>query len=87
MEAFREFYPNHSYAIASQNELKIVRPNLLLSTDKLEESGFEVKDIHDVLKDCVAKYVAIVKGAHERQVEQVKGQESRVIYDQPKKNK
>lgn len=67
LEVYRTHYHTHSYAITSQSDLKIVRTNLLLSTDKLEESGFDVKDIHDVLKECVSKWVSITKGEDVRQ--------------------
>ena len=72
IEIYREFYPNHQYSIADKGDLKIVRTNLLLSTDKLEESGFEVKDIHDILRECVTRWVAIRKGQDVGQVEQAK---------------
>jgi 3,5-epimerase/4-reductase len=61
LEIYRQYRPNHSYAIADVKELKIVRTNLILSTDKLEESGFQVRDIHDVLVECVEKWMAIAK--------------------------
>ena len=61
LEEYRKYNPQHSYAIVGMEELKIVRTNLILSTDKLEETGFEVRDIHDVIPECVQKYVDIVK--------------------------
>lgn len=62
LEEYRKYYPNHSYAISSLNDLKLIRTNILLSTDKLEEDGFQIRDIHDVIPECVEKYVKIKKG-------------------------
>ena len=87
LEVYREFNTNHSYAIASPGEIKSVRTNLLLSTDKLEESGFDVRDIHDVLRECVTKWVAIAKGADVRQAEQIKISTPGALYDQTKERK
>jgi len=62
LEEYRKYNPNHSYAITDQAGTKLVRTNMILSTDKLEETGFAVRDIHDVLPECVEKYVKIQKG-------------------------
>ena len=61
LEEYRKYNPNHSYAIADMAELKMVRTNLILSTDKLEETGIQVRDIHDVLPECVEAYVKNIK--------------------------
>jgi 3,5-epimerase/4-reductase len=61
LEEFRKYFPTHSYSIIDPAELKKVRTNVILSTDKLEEAGFQVRDIHDILKECVEKYVSCLK--------------------------
>ena len=61
LEEYRKYAPTHNYAIASQRELKLIRSNVILSTDKLEESGFEIRDIHDVIYECVSKYIEMVE--------------------------
>lgn len=61
LEEYRKYNPNHNYSIIDIHELKMSRTNLLLSTDKLEETGFIVRDIHDVIPECVEQYVNIVK--------------------------
>lgn len=61
LEEYRKYNPNHSYAIVDLKELKIVRTNLVLSTDKLEETGFQVRDIHEILPECVEAYVKNIK--------------------------
>ncbi len=62
LEEYRKFDMTHNYAIASLEEIKVVRTNLILSTDKLEETGFMIRDIHEVLPECVEKYYQYVKG-------------------------
>lgn len=62
LEEFRKWVPTHSYAIVDYADLKKVRTNVILSTDKLEEAGFQVRDIHDILKECVSRYVECIKG-------------------------
>jgi len=62
LEIYRTFKNTHSYSITSQTDLKIARTNLVLSTDKLEETGFNVRDIHDCLYECVDKWIRIQKG-------------------------
>ena len=81
LEVYRKYKQNHSYSITSQNELKIVRTNLLLSTDKLEETGFDVRDIHDVLNECVDKYIRIGKGElDEGQAKQAESTKSGAVF-------
>lgn len=77
LEAYRTYKQTHSYSIVNQGELKIVRTNLLLSTDKLEETGFNIRDIHDVLSECVSRYIAIEKGEHTPQEYNQKDRESK----------
>lgn len=65
LEEYRKYVPSFNYAIADLHDLKIVRTNLILSTDKLEESGFNVRDIHDVIPECVQKYIEIVNAKNQ----------------------
>jgi dTDP-4-dehydrorhamnose reductase len=58
LEEYKKYDLAFGYAITDLNSLKMVRTNLILSTDKLEETGFTVRDIHDVLPECVEKWVA-----------------------------
>ena len=72
LEAYRTYDPNHSYAIMELSELKILRTNLILSTDKLEETGFIVRDIHDCLKECIESYFQILRSPNAGQIKQAK---------------
>jgi hypothetical protein len=40
-------------------KLQLVRTNLILSTKKLEQSGFKMPRIEDVLEECVRNYVGV----------------------------
>jgi hypothetical protein len=39
------------------NKLGLIRTNLLLSTIKLEKTGFKVRNINSVLEECVKEYL------------------------------
>ena len=59
LEEYRKHNVNYNYSIMELSELKSVRTNLLLSTDKLESTGFIIADIHERLKDCVDKFCTL----------------------------
>ena len=83
LEEYRKYDNNFSYSITTPSELKIVRTNLILSTDKLEESGFSVRDIHDVIYECVKEWVSLSKGAYAGQGRQPQAHESGAILNYP----
>lgn len=55
--AYAEYAPAHKYEVINYKKLNLVRTNLILSTKKLENSGFKVRDIHEVLEECVKSYL------------------------------
>lgn len=57
LEVYKKYVPGFNYEIVSAQSLKLVRTNLILSTEKLESSGFKVRDIHEVLEECVKGYL------------------------------
>ena len=58
MEAYKKIVPDFQYEVVDHKQLNLVRTNLILSTQKLEKSGFKVRDIHDVLDECIQGYLA-----------------------------
>lgn len=58
LETYRKYVPGFSYTTVPFDSLKLRRTNLLLSTRKLERSGFRVRRIRDVLDECVQKYLS-----------------------------
>ncbi len=61
LEVYRKYVPDFKYKIINSKELNLVRTNLILSTKKLEQSGFKTRDIHAVLEECVCAYENITR--------------------------
>lgn len=57
MQAYKKFVPHFKYETIGFKKLNQVRTNLILSTEKLEKSGFKIRNIHEVLEECVKEYV------------------------------
>ncbi len=57
LEAYKKYVPNFKYRVIKFKKLKLSRTNVLLSTRKLEKSGFKVRNIKEVLEECVKEYV------------------------------
>ncbi len=60
LEAYRRYAPCHRYEVIPFASLGVARTNLVLSTRKLERSGFTPRDIHEVLDECARAYSAAV---------------------------
>jgi 3,5-epimerase/4-reductase len=57
MQIYKKYVPDFEYEVIDYKKLNTVRTNLILSTEKLESSGFKVRDIHEVLEECVCQYL------------------------------
>jgi dTDP-4-dehydrorhamnose reductase len=57
LEAYKKYFPDFKFTVVPFNRLKLVRTNLLMSTRKLEKSGFKVRNINSVLEECVKGYI------------------------------
>lgn len=57
MQVYNKYVPNFEYKTIKLDELNLVRTNLILSTEKLERSGFKVRNINEVLEECVKNYL------------------------------
>jgi len=57
LEAYGKQASSHSYDIIDSKELNLVRTNLIMSVEKLEKKGFKVRNIHEVLEECVNQYL------------------------------
>jgi dTDP-4-dehydrorhamnose reductase len=57
LEVYKKFVPGFDYTIIPLKNLKLDRTNLVLSVRKLEKTGFKIRPIKDVLKECVESYV------------------------------
>ena len=57
LEIYKKHVPEHEYKTISVDRLNLVRTNLVMSVEKLEKEGFKVRDIHEVLEECVSQYL------------------------------
>ncbi|MBU1125447.1 MAG: NAD-dependent epimerase/dehydratase family protein [Candidatus Omnitrophica bacterium] len=57
MGLYNKYVPDSRYQVIPFGTLRLTRTNLLLSTRKLERTGFVVRHINDILEECVRGYV------------------------------
>ncbi|MDP2941082.1 MAG: sugar nucleotide-binding protein [Candidatus Omnitrophota bacterium] len=57
MEVYKKYNPGFSYEVIDFKQLNLSRTNLILSTEKLKNSGFKVRPIEEVLEECVQSYL------------------------------
>ncbi len=57
MEVYKKYNPGFSYEVIDFKQLNLSRTNLILSTEKLKDSGFKVRAIQEVLEECVQSYL------------------------------
>ena len=57
MKVYKKYVPGFNYKIIPFSKLNLVRTNLILSTRKLEKSGFRARPIREILEECVRDYV------------------------------
>ncbi len=57
LEVYKRYVPDFKYEVIDYKKLNLNRTNLILSTEKLERAGFKVRDIHEVLEECVKDYL------------------------------
>ncbi len=59
MEVYKKYVPEFEYTVIDHRKLGLVRTNLVMSTRKLEKSGFKVRKIEDILEECVKAYIGV----------------------------
>lgn len=57
LDIYRRYIPDFKYRVIDLKKLNLIRTNLILSTRKLERAGFIIRDIHEVLEECVQNYL------------------------------
>lgn len=57
MRVYQKYVPSFKYSLIDFRKLGLVRTNLVMSTAKLEKSGFKVRNINSVLEECVKGYL------------------------------
>jgi dTDP-4-dehydrorhamnose reductase len=57
LEAYKKYVPDYAYEVIPLKNLKLTRTNVVLSTNKLERTGFKVRSIKEVLEECVKAWI------------------------------
>jgi 3,5-epimerase/4-reductase len=57
LEVYKKYSPDFKYRIVGFKKLNLIRTNLVLSTRKLESTGFKIRGIKEVLEECVKGYI------------------------------
>jgi dTDP-4-dehydrorhamnose reductase len=57
MQAYKRYIPSFKYKVVSFQKLGVMRTNLIMSTAKLEKSGFKVRNINSVLEECLKNHL------------------------------
>ncbi len=57
MDEYKKYVPDFEYERIPLKKLNLTRTNLILSTKKLEKTGFKVRNIEEVLEECVRNYI------------------------------
>jgi len=57
LDVYKKYVPGYDYKVMDYNKLNLIRTNLKLSTKKLENSGFKIRNINQVLEECVKNYL------------------------------
>lgn len=56
LDVYCKYVPSFQYKVIDLKQLKLMRTNLILSTRKLERSGFKVRTVNEILEECVQEY-------------------------------
>ena len=59
LDVYKKYVPDFEYKVIDYKELNLVRTNLILSIQKLEKTGFEMRNIKEVLEGCVKEYTLL----------------------------
>ena len=57
MKVYQKYVPSYKFQLITPKKLKLIRTDLILSTAKLEKSGFKVRNINSILEECVKEYL------------------------------
>jgi len=58
MNEYKKYNTNFEFTIMRTEDLLLDRTNLLMNTKKLEKTGFKIREIKDIIPECVRKYVS-----------------------------
>lgn len=58
LDVYKKYVPEFKYEVIDYKQLHLIRTNLLLSARKLEKTNFTMRNINDVLEECVQGYLS-----------------------------
>jgi dTDP-4-dehydrorhamnose reductase len=59
LSVYKKHVPDFKYTVINYKDFKLERTNIILSPEKLQKAGFDIRDIHDVMEECVQEYLKI----------------------------
>ena len=57
LNTYKKYVPDFNYEIIDLKKFNLDRTNLIMSVKKLENTGFKMRKIDDVLEECVKGYL------------------------------
>ncbi len=57
MQIYQKYTPEFKFEVIEYKKMNLVRTNLVLSVKKLENTGFKVRTIQEILEECVQEYI------------------------------
>jgi 3,5-epimerase/4-reductase len=57
LKVYKKYKPDFDYEVIDYKKLNLVRTNLILSTRKLEKTGFNMRPIKEVYEECIKSYL------------------------------
>ncbi len=57
LKVYQKYVPGFKFKVIALKKLGLARTNLILSTAKLKQTGFRVREINSVLEECVKDYL------------------------------
>jgi 3,5-epimerase/4-reductase len=58
LDVYKKAVPEFAYEVIDFEKLAIKRTNVVLSTEKLEKTGFKLRNIKEVFEECVQNHLA-----------------------------
>jgi len=58
LDIYKKYVSDYEYKVMDIKNFTKTRTNLILSVEKLERTGCKVRDIHEVLEECVKSYLS-----------------------------
>ncbi|MDD4939869.1 MAG: sugar nucleotide-binding protein [Candidatus Omnitrophica bacterium] len=57
LKVYKKYVPDYDFEIIDFKKINLIRTNLILSTRKLENTGFKARRVKEILEECVKEYI------------------------------